>query len=721
MFFRNFKILLFVFWIGAFSVIFAQNDISQPVAKQGILDLRNYSWNKPLKLEGEWEFYWNKILTPLDFKEKKYTPDAYINVPSSWTSLNLPGIKDTGVATYRLVILVNPDEINKYSLLFYEELSAYQVWWNGKKIIKVGKVANCSCTYEARDYPVFTTVSLDKDKIELIINIADFKHRDAGLIRSPYMGKEADIQHLFFSNAFIDVFMLGTLLIMALYHIGLFVFRRKNINALAFALFLLIVSLRVPFSSNLIACYLFPNLSWDLIYRIGYFTFYAMVPMFIYFIKTAFDIKKYKFAFYFIWGFSVLYLLTLFLPSIIYTKLLIGYQIFTLFAVIFVLFLLIKSILARQPGARIMTFIFLLFIISGFHDIFISLGIVKSSQEWVSIGSFLLILGQSLTLARIFTKAFEQNEKLTVELNYQKENLEVLVKQRTREIEQKNAELIAQNEEIIRQREEIEKQKEALEFHNQIITESITYASIIQKAVLPVQENLKKYFDYFILYLPRDIVSGDFYWFNDNQEKYFYFALADCTGHGVSAAFLSIIGIYLLHSEIIEKKSDDPKLIIKNLNTVFKSFFKRHNNQQKYVDGMDIIILRFDKNNPLHFVYAAANQDLVIYKEAEKTVYRYRGDRFSVGMSSDDTNIENKEMFITENDIIYLFSDGFKDQNNKDGKRYGTSRFLNLIKQVAELPMHIQKKQFLEEFENYKADQMQRDDVTVIALRNIKK
>jgi len=167
-------------------------------------------------------------------------------------------------------------------------------------------------------------------------------------------------------------------------------------------------------------------------------------------------------------------------------------------------------------------------------------------------GVFILVLGQSLVLARIFTKAFTDNEKLMAQLDYQNQHLQELVDERTKEIEQqkqhilqKNEELQMQKEELEVQRDEINKQKNILEEHNKFITDSINYASSIQKAVLPTGENMKKYFDNFVLFLPKDIVSGDFYWIAEKGDKIFI-AAVDCTGHEFPVHLcLLLVSIYL--------------------------------------------------------------------------------------------------------------------------------------------------------------------------------
>lgn len=349
------------------------------------------------------------------------------------------------------------------------------------------------------------------------------------------------------------------------------------------------------------------------------------------------------------------------------------------------------------------------------------------SMALLPIGIFVLILGQSLTLARIFTNAFVENEKLTEKLNYQNEHLQELVKDRTKEIErqkqdilQKNEELLVQKEELQVQKDSIVKQKEIIEEHAKLISDSIEYASSIQKSILPSTQNLKIYFEHFIIFLPKDVVSGDFYWFSDNHPQYMFFALGDCTGHGVPGAFLSLIASYLLNSIMNEKHTVDLVEIMETLDLKFNKFM--HKSTSKNIDGMDISILRFEKGNKKKVDFTGAKGNILVWYPTTKELKRYKASRRSIGFLSDATTKSRIKFLKTtieldEDSIIYLYSDGYIDQNNLSRKRLGTLRFLKTIKENAEVPIQQQKIILIKQLEEYKENSPQRDDITVIALR----
>ena len=215
------------------------------------------------------------------------------------------------------------------------------------------------------------------------------------------------------------------------------------------------------------------------------------------------------------------------------------------------------------------------------------------------------------------------------------QNLEEKVKERTIRLHEANAELTAQNEEIQSQNEAIIEQKEEIEAHrdelakkNTMITDSINYARRIQDAILPSDAAIKKAFpDSFLLYLPKDIVSGDFYWLTCT-ENYDFIAVADCTGHGVPGAFMSMIGNSLLNEIVKEKKFTSPSKILGRLNIRVKEALLQGGKSKMQADGMDITICRISKDRK-EAVIASANQN-VIYKQ-NKQVKTIEGDMYSIG------------------------------------------------------------------------------------------
>ena len=719
--------ILFVF---IFSTLSAISQIKPPIANDGILDLSlwNFVNNSKIQLKGEWEFYWNKLYTPADFENLILKPDTFLTVPMQWTGVKINGLvlPDTGFATYRLIIKNDPQLNNQnYMIRIKEIISAYKMWWNGVEIASVGIVGKNRNSSEPGLLPILTTVDLSSEKIEVIVQISNFDHNVNSFYNTPIIGTENQMTKSFSLSMFFDIIIFGAVLIMAFYHLGVFLFRKKNSAALAFFVLCFIFAVRILFTGNHIFSFLFPDiLSWNIKYRINYFTFYAIMIALVLYFKAIFNEKKYKLFYYFSFSVSGLFILTLITSTYFFTKLLIYYQLTAVVIVSFLLFLMIKYIKEKRTGAVILFVTMLLFFLTGINDILYINEIIRTTTL-THLGQFILIFGQSLTLARIFNKEFIKTEQLTAELDFHNQHLQELVEKRTEKIEmqkqdilQKNEELMVQKEELQIQKDEIVRQKNLIEENNSFITDSIKYASTIQKAVLPANDNIKKYFESFFLYIPKDIVSGDFYWFNDTNDKYLFLGVGDCTGHGVPGAFLSLIGMYILNTVVIEKQINDPKQILYNLDNLFNNFVE--NGLYDSRDGMEIGIMRFEKNNFGKLIYAAAKTNVFIYSKKTDTVSRYRGSRRSIGLmnphKATKVPFENQIFNLNYNDVIYCSTDGYIDQNNPDRKRLGTENFSEILKEISGLKMQQQKLELLKYLEQHQQNEDQRDDITVIGI-----
>ena len=300
------------------------------------------------------------------------------------------------------------------------------------------------------------------------------------------------------------------------------------------------------------------------------------------------------------------------------------------------------------------------------------------------------------------------------------------------QLKKKNVLLAGQNEKIKKQNEEIESKNIQLKEKNKQIQKqqelqnsAIKYAKSIQMASLPSDKILSKDFEFFKVYLPRDVVSGDFYWFakvimpNTKKAAYFY-AAVDCTGHGVPGAFMSMIGNRLLNEIIYQKEILDPKEILHTLNIELQVALNQSESNND--DGMDVALCRIIKNenNNFDIVYCGANRPLIYYLAETKELKYERGTTAAIGGLEGkrfNEEFENINHELKKDDLIYLTSDGFVDQNNSQRKKFGTKNLLKLLKNVAELRIEAQKSQIESALMNYKEDTKQRDDITILGIK----
>jgi ligand-binding sensor domain-containing protein/serine phosphatase RsbU (regulator of sigma subunit) len=268
-------------------------------------------------------------------------------------------------------------------------------------------------------------------------------------------------------------------------------------------------------------------------------------------------------------------------------------------------------------------------------------------------------------------------------------------------------------EEKVRERtaEVVQKSME-IEEKNRDITASIRYAERIQRAMLPREDTFQ---DTFVLFMPKDIVSGDFYWMYDNGDHQFI-AACDCTGHGVPGAFMSIIGHNSLNKVVREYGITRPSAILDQLNTeVLKALMQR--NEETINDGMDMTLIAFDKKK-FTVDFAGAYNPLYVVRNGEVVVYK--GDRFPIGMTAigEKKNFTNQEVDIKPGDMIYLTSDGYADQfGSAEVKKFKSGNMKRVLAEIWNLPVKEQGERLKKEILDWKGELEQVDDIMVIGTR----
>ncbi|PJA07397.1 MAG: hypothetical protein COX70_06785 [Flavobacteriales bacterium CG_4_10_14_0_2_um_filter_32_8] len=268
---------------------------------------------------------------------------------------------------------------------------------------------------------------------------------------------------------------------------------------------------------------------------------------------------------------------------------------------------------------------------------------------------------------------------------------------------------------------ELRTQKEIVEEKNKEILDSITYAKRIQSAILPPNKVVKEYLkESFIIYKPKDIVAGDFYWMEHKNGK-ILFAVADCTGHGVPGAMVSVVCNNALNRSVREHGLTDPgKILDKSREIVVQEFEK---SDQEVQDGMDIALCSLSFESPLEgrergviLQYAGAHNPLWIIRNGE--LLETKGDKQPIGKFENVVPFTTHTFELQENDIIYIFSDGYVDQfGGEKGKKFKTKSFRELLLEICSNPMEEQKILIEKAFDAWKGSNDQVDDVCVIGVR----
>ena len=265
---------------------------------------------------------------------------------------------------------------------------------------------------------------------------------------------------------------------------------------------------------------------------------------------------------------------------------------------------------------------------------------------------------------------------------------------------------------------QVAKQKEELTIKNKNITDSLIYAKRIQEALLPSDVTLHNLLKHsFLLYKPKDIVSGDFYWINKKEEKLFL-AVVDCTGHGVPGAFMSIIGVELLDNIIKDQNVTEADKILLELNKGIAAALSREDAKGRSIlDGMDIALCVIDKKKK-EMEFAGAFRP--IYLLYDNKIDEIKGNRFSVGTKvaqMDAFEITKRNIPLMNLDMVYLFTDGYADQfGGQEGKKYKYRRFRHLLLNIHQLPMEEQKAYLQKSIEQWMGDEEQVDDILILGF-----
>jgi len=294
-------------------------------------------------------------------------------------------------------------------------------------------------------------------------------------------------------------------------------------------------------------------------------------------------------------------------------------------------------------------------------------------------------------------------------------------------IKAQNNDLIRQREEILHQKEEIQAQNDNLEQANieilnqkniiekshRQITDSINYAKRIQNAILPSPENIGSLLtEHFILFMPRDIVSGDFY-FVKEIKKFMLIAAADCTGHGVPGAFMSMLGVALLNEIVRRNEIENAATILEELRLQIKHSLQQTGLKSEQKDGMDIAFCAINYQT-LEMSFAGAHNPCWILRDSE--FIELQADSMPVGVFFKESPFNEQKFQLKKNDVIYIFSDGFYSQLSEENK-YSRKKFREFLHSIGYETLNQQKDLLHTEFEKWKGTNRQTDDVLVMGVK----
>ncbi len=331
-------------------------------------------------------------------------------------------------------------------------------------------------------------------------------------------------------------------------------------------------------------------------------------------------------------------------------------------------------------------------------------------NETIGHNQHLLIISAFVILIIIFMI-------IVIRLNKQKKKTNLLLERRNHEVSLQKEEIQSQRDEITAQRDLLSDQKSHIEFIHKELTDSIHYARRIQTAIMPPSYYIQKIVkDHFILYKPKDVISGDFYFFDKVDNKLIFGAI-DCTGHGVPGAMMSVIGYNWIVQAVREKIIITPDKILSFLDAGVNNTLRQTASESGVKDSMDLAICTIDFATS-EVQYAGAYNSM--YYTQNDQIIEVKADKKPIGVNEDGVTdtFTNNVVQLSPGDMVYLFSDGYPDQfGGPKGKKFKYKPLTEVLLKIHKEPLHLQREILDKTLVDWQGDLEQVDDILVIGVR----
>jgi PAS domain S-box-containing protein len=654
-----------LFWLSLTQLAWAQKK-TIPLAEKGIIHLQNWDFDKQGKvsLNGEWAFYWRQFLNSNDFinNHKDTLHHQYFaQIPNPWNGKIIRG-KPTGAdgfATYRLQIHIQKPR-EKLTLKVPTISTAFKIFIDGQEMLKVGQVGIDPKTSLPNFYPEIIEFTPTQATIELIIQVSNFHYRKGGLWESMELGlakKMIPANNLLLMMQF---FLLGSILIMALYHLGLYGVRRSDRAPLYFSLVCFLVAMRMLFSDNYLI-HSFLQIDWFWLVRWEFISFYPSVAMIIVFINSIFRYERLRFSNEFCFISTLLYTLTvLFASPKVFSYLAPPFQVVSLLLAAYMLYVISLALIRSRQGAIAFAVGFGVLLAGYIIDLLFVNNIITIRYISVGFGLFVFIFSQAFLLSVRFSKAFVEKENLAKELNYTNQNLEKIVEEKTQSLQTTNQELIKKQETLKAAEQKLLRNAiDLLDVNTELTTAKLELEklSFFQKSILNSAE----------LSIISTDLNGVITSFNPTSERWLGYEAQELIGKNSA-------DIFLTKKEAMDLKLTDNQAIIKakvNFEIILKSYKTRPDEAIEWTyrkaDGTKmLVLLRVSEIKDEYqevIGYLGVANDITESKKAEEKIRRQQEllremERFAK-IGAWEYNLQTDEFIGSEelNNIIGLPSD----------------------------------------------------------------
>ncbi len=437
----------YIGYIGNHKTIKADN-----TAKDGKFTIRDLPEKEIIPLNGEWDFYWKELYNPRDFKDSTIQANKYsANIPNPWGSYTIEErtLPKTGYATYRLIIELPASEIGKVKSIYIPNASsAYTLWIDGEEKAVVGRVGKTHRTMQPGSIPRTASFVVQSNTVELIIQVSNFFQRKAGLFEPIYIGEPEAIMKYQESSLFYRSMVIVSLLLMGLYHLTLFAFRKKELQFIFFGIVCLIVGVRAILINRGLVPYILPFLNWEMANKIEYLGATLGIMFFSLFTYTQFteDMNR-KLRNVIIIVFSLYSLFIIAVPSIVYTKIMVFLQILVMLTFMYLMYVYLKALIKRRLFALLNSIAVGILVMTAVNDVLYFNNLIPTT-ELTSVGLLFFMFTEAIIIAKRYSLSFLDTEKLTHELAYLNASLEQQIQERTIALQQTNKELQVANQKL---------------------------------------------------------------------------------------------------------------------------------------------------------------------------------------------------------------------------------------------------------------------------------
>lgn len=461
--FNNKTLKTVIFWTffvlcAVLAFLYVRNNLmppgkQAPRAVNGVLDLTGWDFERDgtVTLNGDSEFYWKQLLTPDDFTGAvKPDKTGFIHIPGLWNGYalyngdgaqKLPG---DGYATYRLTINTN-NRSQSLGIKLLDFATSYKLWVNGMPMASNGRVGKSKEEAFPQAVPKLVNFENKDGKIEIILQISNFSHKKGGIWTDITLGTADQIQTLRDRRIAGALFLFGGLIIMSIYHLVLFLLRRKEKATLFFSLLCLFIAIRASVTGEEFSTVYFPGISLYLMYITKYLAFYLAVPAFIQFVCLLYPDDTPRRLPTFGWSVCAVFSLTVVLtPLKVYSRFILWYEVYTVLILTYIVVLLVKAVFRKREDAGFILLGTAVLVLASVNDSLAANGVLYVPYI-ADYGMFVFIFFQTCVLSARFSKAFFTVEKLSEELEEYNRTLELKVKEKTSELERSEEEAHAAN------------------------------------------------------------------------------------------------------------------------------------------------------------------------------------------------------------------------------------------------------------------------------------